>query len=284
VGRGARRHGRGGKFVVDYQLVRGINYGNIRGLASASGGTIGWYVTRTQHLLALGRPVAQVAYLHPTDSMWMNDKESDTVTLKLVTDLLAHQIDFDHIDADELAGVVTLEGGGLKNLSGNTYRAVIVPTSTVIQKAVLERLKAFAAAGGKVACIGRTPSMVVDRTFLHPEPGAPDLSFATIEPSAEITARVIAALPPPDVKLDTACPPIKYLHRGLKDGDVYFFFNESNQAQARTATLAATGQAQVWDAASGKIQPLEGAKAGTGSVDVPLKLAGHEARLIVLKR
>ena len=164
--------GADGKFVVDYQLVRGINYGNIRGLTSAGGGTIGWYVSRTQHLLALGRPVAQVVYLHPTDSMWMNDKESDTVTLKLVTDLLAHQIDFDHIDADELAGVLTLEGGGLKNLSGNVYRAVIIPTSTVIQKAVLERLKAFAAAGGKVVCIGRTPSVVVGRTFLHPEPGA----------------------------------------------------------------------------------------------------------------
>ena len=222
-----------GKFVVDYQLVRGINYMNIRGLASAGGGSIGWYVSRSQHLLAIGRPVAQVAYLHPTDSMWMNDKESDTVTLKLVTQLLEHQIDFDHIDADELAGVVALEGGGLKNLSGQTYRAVIVPTSTVIQKAVLERLRAFAAGGGKVVFVGRTPTMVVGRTFLHPEAGAPDLSFATLEPTPEITARVVAALPPPDAKLDTACPPIKYLHRALADGDVYFFFNESSQTQTR---------------------------------------------------
>ena len=140
--------------------------------------------------------------------------------------------------------VCTLEGGGLKNLSGQIYRAVIVPTSTVIQKAVLERLRAFAAGGGKVVFVGRTPTMVVDRTFLHPEPAAPDLSFATLEPTPEITTRVVAALPPPDVKLDAACPPIKYIHRALKDGDVYFFFNESNQAQTRTATLAGTGQAE----------------------------------------
>ena len=38
--------------------------------------------------------------------MWMDDKEADDVTLKLVTQLLEHQIDFDHIDADELAAVV----------------------------------------------------------------------------------------------------------------------------------------------------------------------------------
>jgi hypothetical protein len=276
--------GQKGKFVVDYQLVRGINYMNIRGLNTTNGAEIGWYVSRAQHLLAIGRPAAQVALLHPTDSMWMGDKEADDDTLKLVTQLLEQQIDFDHIDADELASVVTLNGAGLKNLSGQIYRAVIVPTSTVIQKAVLERLRAFAAAGGKVIFVGRTPTMVVDRTFLHPEAGAPDLSFATLEPTPEITARVVAALPPPDVKLDTACPPIKYIHRALKDGEVYFFFNESDQPQSRTATLAGTGQVQVWDAASGTIHPLDGVTQAAGKVAVPLALTNYEARFIVLKR
>ena len=276
--------GQKGKFVVDYQLVRGINYMNIRGLNTTNGAEIGWYVSRAQHLLAIGRPAAQVALLHPTDSMWMGDKEADDDTLKLVTQLLEQQIDFDHIDADELASVVTLDGAGLKNLSGQTYRAVIVPTSTVIQKAVLERLRTFAAAGGKVIFVGRTPTMVVDRTFLHPEAGPPDLSFATLEPASEITARVVAALPPPDVKLDTACPPIKYIHRALKDGEVYFFFNESDQPQSRTATLAGTGQIQVWDAASGTIHPLDGVTQAAGKVAVPLALTNYEARFIVLKR
>jgi hypothetical protein len=126
--------------------------------------------------------------------------------------------------------------------------------------------------------------MVVDRTFLHPEPGAPDLSFATLEPAPEIIARVVAALPPPDVKLDTACPPIKYIHRALKDGEVYFFFNESDQPQSRTATLAGTGQVQVWDAASGTIHPLDGVTQAAGKVAVPLALTNYEARFIVLKR
>jgi hypothetical protein len=216
--------------------------------------------------------------------MWMGDSEADTATVKLVTQLLEHQIDFDHIDADTLASVCTLEGGGLKNLSGQIYHAVIVPTSTVIQKSMLERLRAFAAAGGKVVFVGRTPTMVVDKTFLHPETAAPDLSFATLEPTAEITDRVIAALPPPDVKLDTACPSIKYIHRALKDGDVYFFFNESNETQSRTATLAGTGQAQIWDATSGTMSPLDGVTTSAGSVTVPLTVTNYEARFIVLKR
>jgi hypothetical protein len=85
-------------------------------------------------------------------------------------------------------------------------------------------------------------------------------------------------------KLDAACPPIKYLHRALKDGDVYFFFNESNETQSRTATLAGTGQVQVWDATSGTIQPLDGVAPAAGSVAVPLTLTNYEARFIVLKR
>ena len=276
--------GQNGKFIVDYQLVRGINYMNIRGINNSNGAAIGWYVSRAQHLLAIGRPAAQIALLHPTDSMWLGDKEADDDTLKLVTALLEHQIDFDHIDADDLASVVTLDGAGLKNLGGQTYRAVVVPTSNVIRKDVLARLRAFAAAGGKVIFVGRTPTMVVDRTFLHPEAGAPDLSFATIEPTPEITDRVIAALPPPDVKLEMPCPSIKYIHRVLKDGDMYFFFNESNEMQTRTATLAATGQAQIWDAASGTILPLDGVTESANSVTVPLTLTNYEARIIVLKR
>jgi len=282
-----------GKFVFDYQLVRGINYMNIRGInnapAAAAAGAApnpnlltGFYASRAQHLMAIGRPAAQVALYHPTDSLWMGDREADTATVKLVTQLMEQQIDFDHIDADALATVCTLDGGGLKNLSGQVYRAVVVPSSTVIQKNVLERLKAFAAAGGKVIFVGRTPTLVVDKSYLHPEPGAPDVSFATLEPAGTITAKVVAALPKPDVKLDTACAPMKYMHRALQDGEVYFFFNESPQAQARTATLAGTGTVQVWDALTGKIGALAGVAAAQGSATVPLSLASHEARFIVI--
>jgi hypothetical protein len=284
--------GQAGKFVADYQFVRGINFLQIRGmnnpiaehpeLSLNPAAATAWYVNRASYLLAIGRPAAQVALFHPTDSMWLGDKEADDVTVKLVTQLMEHQIDFDQIDADSLATVCTLEGGGLKNLSGQIYRAVIVPTSTVIQQSVLERLRTFAAAGGKVVFVGRTPTMVVGRSFLNSAPGAPDVSFATLEPAPEITARVVAALPPPDVKLDAACPPIKYLRRSLKDGEEYFFFNESNRTQSRIATLAGSGQVQVWDATSGTIHPLAGVAKAAGTVTVPLTLASQESRFIVI--
>jgi hypothetical protein len=284
--------GPNGKFVADYQLVRGVNYMNIRGLNRTNGAAIGWYVSRAQQLLASGCPAAQVAYLHPTDSMWLGDEEADDVlarpTGNLVTQLLEHQIDFDHIDSDALASVVTRHGAGLRNLSGQTYRAVIIPPCSVIQKAVLDRLRSFANAGGRVLFVGRTPTIVVDRTFLQAG-GPPDLSFATLlEPKPDITDQVVAALPPPEVKLDRPCPSVKYLHRILRNGDVYFFFNESSQTQTRTATLtgASSGQVQVWEAATGAIHPLEGiTRAGDAHhITLQLSLAACEAKFIVLQR
>jgi hypothetical protein len=284
--------GSAGKYVFDYQMIRGLNYMNIRGLnvaAPAAGSVLqdpayamGWYVSRSQYVMAMGKPAAQVALYHPTDSYWLGDLDADAVDVKLTTELMEHQVDFDHIDQDSVASICTLDGGGLKNLSGQVYRAVIVPSSSVIEKSVLDRLRAFAAAGGKVIFVGRTPTMVADQSFLNPEAGAPDLSFATLEPTAEITDRVIAALPSPDVKLDAACPAIKYLHRTIKDGEIYFFLNESPQSQARTATITGTGDVQMWDAATGQIHPLAGVARANGSVSLPLALGPAEARIIVI--
>jgi len=44
--------------------------------------------------------------------------------------------------------------------------------------------------------VGKTPTLVVDKSFLTAKDAAPDLSFANlIEPSGDITPRVLAALP-----------------------------------------------------------------------------------------
>jgi len=292
--------GQAGKFVADYQLVRGVNYLNVRGMGTDrrfsdsaapapgappllnAGAAIGWYVTRAGYLLTIGRPAAQVAMYHPDDSLWFGDAEADRVQVRLTTELMERQIDFDAVNQDGLLDDCTLDGGGLRNRSGQVYKAVIVPTCTFINRKMLDELRAFATAGGKVIFVGRTPSQVIDRSFLQPEPGAPDLSFATLEPQAHITAAVVAALPVPDVALDAACPAVKYIHRTLQDGDVYFFFNESDQAQSPTATLAGNGQVQEWDASTGKIHAVAGITPAAGHVAVPLVLEPQESRFIVI--
>jgi hypothetical protein len=284
-----------GKFQLDFQLVRGINAMQV-GLPGVRGGPGGaaalppqapmlaWYTNRAGYLMAIGRPAAQVGLYYPSNSMWMGDEEADRSMTKLGWQLLEHQVDWDYFDEQSLSSVAAIAGGGFKNLSGQVYRAIVVPSSTVISRIGLERFQAFVKAGGKVIFVGKTPKLVVDKTFMSAAKDvAPDLSFATlVEPAGDITERVIAALPKPDVVLDTAWQRLTYTHRSWRDAEMYFFFNEGNQEQSRTATIAGRGQAQVWDLATGEIHPISGATAENDSVRFSLVLGPYEAKMIVV--
>jgi hypothetical protein len=206
--------------------------------------------------------------------MWLGDEDADRSTTKLGEQLLGHQIDFDYFDEQSLSSVASLEKDGFRNLSGQVYRAVIVPSSVVISRASLDRLRAFAAQGGKVVFIGRTPDMVVEKSFLHPAP-KPDLSFAQLEPSGDLTEAVIAVLPKPDFALAEPNKWIRYNHRAWRDGDLYFIFNRSNKEQSITPAFAGRGQAQAWDLATGQIHPIR-------DVHLPLVLEPYEAKVIVI--
>ena len=290
--------GTDGKFEMDFQLVRGVNALQIR-VPVLRGGPgespdaappavppqapmLAWYANRAGYLMAIGRPAAQVGLYHPGNSIWMGDTEADRSTTKIGWQLLEHQIDWDYFDEQSLSSVAALENGGFKNLSGQVYKAIVLPSMEVITRSGLERLRGFAKAGGKVIFVGKAPALIVDRTFMDAK-DVPDLSFATlIEASGDITPHVLAALPPPDVKLDAAFPRLTYTHRVWSDADMYFFFNESNKAEARVATIAGRGQAQAWDLATGEIHPLSAASAEGGAVHVPLALGPYEAKVIVV--
>jgi hypothetical protein len=278
---------------LDFQMVRGVTELQIRvpggrgfnGETSATppqGSMIAWYANRGGYLMGIGRPAAQVGLYHPANSMWMGDDEADRSTTKLGWQLYEHQVEWDYFDEQSLSSVATIADGGFKDLSGQVFRAIVVPSSVVITRTGLERFRAFVKAGGKVIFVGETPKIVVDKTFLNSK-DVPDLSFATlIEPSGDITARVLAALPTPDVKLDAEFPRLTYAHRTWSDADMYLFFNESDKEESRVATIAGRGQAQVWDLGSGEIHAIAGATAENDSVRVPLLLEPYETKVIVV--
>ena len=167
------------------------------------------------------------------------------------------------------------------NLSGQSYKAVIVPSITAISKAASDKLKAFVAAGGKVILMGREPSILVEQTFLKAK-GPDKMEWAIREPSGELTQNVLNALPHADVTLDQPAPSVKYLHRKLKEGELYFFFNESTQKQSCKATLAGTGKAESWNAFSGKIETISGTTLNKGYLTLPLTIEPYETKFIII--
>jgi len=281
---------------MDYEFVRGINlilaglYGSTDPTAPAQAnanpqwaqfGTFAGYANRASYLLSLGTPAAQIALYMPTTSMWLGDAQSNSALLLVERQLMEGQRDFDLIDEQSLVSALPLEGGAFRNLSGHAYRAVIVPPSTVISRAAIGRLQAFAKAGGKVFFLGPMPSLANDRTFLNAA-APPDLAWAVAEPSGEITPRVLDTLPAADVRFDHPLTAVKYLHRGWRDGEMYFFFNESAELQERSATLGGRGRAQIWNAETGQIRPIRTTAADAGTVTVPLVLEPWQTQFVVL--
>jgi hypothetical protein len=188
------------QWVMNQQYVRGINLQEIMFVPASSGGQSGlrgWmaderfpaavaYANRATYLLAQGLPAAQVAVYYPNLSMWLGDVTADAGVLALMQRLLEHQSDFDFINEEAFATALTGEPGALKNLSGQRYRAVIVPPLRAISRLALDRLQAFANEGGRVMFLGAGPSLIVDRTFAEAG-GAPDLAWAVREPSGELS-------------------------------------------------------------------------------------------------
>jgi hypothetical protein len=290
-----------GEYQLNFQLVRGVNALEIRvpvtrfgqaadanappPAAPPEAAAVAWYANRGGYLMAIGRPAAQVGLYHPGNTIWMGGAdatEADHSTTKLGWQLFEHQVDWDYFDEQSLSSVATLKDGGFTNLSGQTYKAIVFPSMTVITRTGLDRLREFAKGGGKVIFVGKTPTLILDKTFMDAHE-TPDLSFATlVESSGDITPAVLAALPKPDVKLDAPFERLTYTHRTWRDGDMYLFFNESTASETRTATIAGHGKAQDWDLATGEIRSMAGAVAEGDSVKIPLVLGPYEAKVVVV--
>jgi hypothetical protein len=275
------------RWVVNEQLVRGINLFEFMFWSSSAGGRGGpsgymaetgfpamvEYSNRASYLLANGRPAAQVGVYCPTESMWLGNKDANTSLLAISKQLLEHQVDFDYIDNQSLESVFKLGKGTFTNQSGQQYKAIIVPSVSVMTETAVNRLTTFEKAGGTVIFAGQYPE-IAGKTFMDIKPA----NKAPI--TIELTEAVVKTLPK-DVQLDKPIPSIKYLHRSWKDAEFYFFFNEGDQQQTTKATLNGTGKAELWDAETGNITSLS-STGKNGQTNVTLDLGAHQTKFIII--
>jgi hypothetical protein len=266
------------------------------------------YSRRLSYVMSMGRPAASVALYIPSSSMWMNDRESDTQFVATEQMLSERQIDFDIINQDALVSELKTGPGIFETLSGNKFRVVVIPSASILSQAELDRLKAFAKGGGKVLFLGRTPSLISQKTILDSRPATPaDFAWAVVETSAELpptpTPPAQAPTSPPvpqvvapaleaalnkvvgsrEVALDSPDTALKVITRRLQDADVYFFFNEGPNASSHSITLKGEGKTvEAWDPAVGSVAAVA-ARSGKGLVTVKLDLQPYETRLLTVR-
>jgi hypothetical protein len=266
------------------------------------------YVHRLSYAMSMGRPAATVALYIPSSSMWLDDSAADTAFVATERLLAERQIDFDIVNIDALATDLKAGPGTLETMSGNQYRTVVIPYADVLSQAELDRLKALVKGGGKVLFLGKTPSLISQKSIMDSRAATPaDFAFATVETSAQLPSspRVPAAAPatPPapqvvpaaietalnkavgtrEVALDAPDTALKVMTRRLKDADVYLFFNEGAQASSHSVTLKTAGKrVEAWDPATGSVSPVT-STAAKGAVTVKLDLKPYVTELLTVR-
>jgi hypothetical protein len=292
------------KWVLDYQLVRGINSVQIMFMSAStrkddspqSQGIrrssfflsdtfppAARYVNRATYLLSQGRPAARLGLYFPTLSLWYGDNESNASTLEIAKELTELKLDFDFIDEQSLTSILKVDKGAIKNLSGQSYNSIIIPSVSVISNAALSKLRQFASSGGTVIFTGKKPSLLVDKTFRDGNTVA-DISWAKYDPSGKITKEILNYLPEPDVKTDKPYPVLKYLHRSLSNGELYFFFNEGQEKLSLKILLGTNGTAQQWDAVTGMISTFSNQVKLDNSISIASDFEPYETKFIVVQR
>jgi hypothetical protein len=302
------------KWVLDYQMVRGINSVQVMFMSASTArprnsntatnasGTVAAqaaqrtsffqsdtfppvarYINRATYLLSMGRPECKTGLYYPTSAMWYGDNEANTATLSIAQQLMEQHLDFDFVDEQSLSSLLKTGKGSMKNLSGTSYQAIIVPPVSVIPALVYMKLQQFAASGGKVIFLGKFPSLITGKNFLEASK-AEIPAWAKLEPTGKITPGVLDFMPNPDVKTDIPCPALKYTHRKLKDAELYFFFNEGEEKQPVKISLYGNGKAAIWDATTGEVSTIQNVVIGKDTQTVPLIFEPWETKFVVISR
>lgn len=162
------------------------------------------HFARVNSVLTRGRPHVRVAVVHPIESFWLGYgprstsaaiRETQERTFQEVASWLVRgTIDFDYLAESLLPGLCP-QGGAPLVVGAMQYDAVVVPPLRTIRSSTLERLEAFAAAGGRVVFLGEAPALVDCR----PSPRAVALAARGERVSCDRAALLAALAPVRDV-------------------------------------------------------------------------------------
>jgi hypothetical protein len=292
------------KWVLDYQLVRGINSVQIMFMSASAGKSgneapqpgrrtsffmsdtfppVARYINRATYLLSVGRPYCRIGLYYPTSAMWYGENEANSATLAIAQQLMESQRDFDFVDEQSLSNIMQGQTGSMKNLSIVSYDAIIIPPVSVMPETVYNNLKQFAATGGKVIFLGKSPSLLTGKSFLEASKNL-QADWIKLEPSGKINNEVLSFLPVPDVRIDKSSPALKYIHRKLSDAELYFFFNEGKEKLEFKISLAGNGKPELWDAMTSKISPLKNIVAEKSAMTFPMEFGSWETKFIIIRK
>ena len=185
------------------------------------------YLQRVSWALRQGESANDVALLLPEDDAQADFRPghvsvTDEMKQKITSDLMGAILDSGYnVDYIDLAAI---EQRGLH------YPMVVVPPTERMPLRGVRALEAYVAGGGKLIFLGQTPALAAGLADAADTPsvlaGIQQLLQKSrhVESTAEL-AKTLPGLLQPDVELGAAGGKVGFLHRRLKDADIYFLAN-----------------------------------------------------------
>lgn len=234
------------------------------------------YLARSSHLMRQGRWVADVAYFYGED-------KNATAVFGDHRIPVPEGYNFDLVNADILANVLVVKDGRLNAASGMSYRVLMLDEEVkYMTMETLRRLHEIAA-GGVIVC-GPAPSLragmagsdeefaaLVDRIW----------SMENVFTADRLADAMAASGIAPDVRgLEDG---LRFVHRTLDDGELYWVANLTPQHRGVTVSLRTCGRRPyILHADSGKVEEAP-YRFVDGRTQVKLDLLPDDAQFILLE-
>ncbi len=281
------------RYVIDYQIARGINFFELMFMQSKRGATgymaqpgmdvLNAYINRATWLMSQGQPSARVAVYAPVSTLWLGENKADDYMKAAGHLLSAHQYDFDFITDDGLIEATEVGNGMLRNRSGQAYSALVIPYAEVISTQAWQKIREFASRGGKVMFIGGKPKATVDRSFMQPLP-IDGIDQAPLFTDSLWHSEMEEYLPQREMTVVAGRPDsIAYTARKTADGRIFFLLNQRSEPEQITVDLDGMGVPQLWDAMTGETTALPFTVVDN-QTRVTLNLNAWESKIVVVKK
>lgn len=228
---------------------------------------------RLSYVLSQGHHQCDVAILYPVAAKEAGLDGDAAVKAAFDTAESVYRvgIDFDFMDFESLARAQAKDGR--LHVSGEKYRALVIPSMKAVRFSTVQKAVEFQRAGGLVIMLGALPE-ASDRIGRND----PELDALVAELKTRVaTPEQVRGLVEKSFPRDYTGPGIVQ-HRKIGARDLYAIYNAPKDAEA---TLRATGKVELWNPWDGTSRPLEIISQSGGATKLKLPLSETEVQLIV---
>lgn len=253
------------------------------------------HFARLNTALTRGSALCRVGVIHPIESFWLSfgpsDQTQETRDAQdarfedLMQWLLYGLIDFDLI-SEALLPTQCAQGGAPLQVGLCAYDTILVPACRTLRGTTLERLEAFAAAGGRLIFAGALPSL--ENALPSGRAAALAQSTVCVPFAREALLGALEPVREVDLRMNNGKRADNIFYQLRTDGDDCWLFLchvnrcDSTVPEHYTLTLQGEWQLTVYDTATGHTHSAP-VQAAQGLTKVPVALYAQDSLLLRLQ-